>query len=106
MFGTFCHHSHRKLHNAATAADAAARDGHIREVERILGRGAIYDGYRSANKATALHAAAAKGHAKVVAALIEVGGTQAKVAKNKFRQSPLDLATKYKRGDCVKLLRI
>jgi hypothetical protein len=37
-----------------------------------------HDGYRSTNKATALHVAAAQGHRACVAALVEVGGTQAK----------------------------
>ena len=37
----------------------------------------------SQNNATAIHAASANGHRACVAVLLEVGGTKAKMAKNK-----------------------
>ena len=57
------------------------------------------------NNGAAIHAASANGHRAVVAVLLEVGGTKAKMAKNKFRQSPLDLAKKYKHADVASLLQ-
>jgi len=83
---------------------AAAREGFAKECEYLIGKGAAFDGWKSKNNATAIHAASANGHRACVAVLLEVGGTKAKMSKNKFRQSPLDLAKKYKHHDVASLL--
>ena len=83
---------------------AAARQGFAKECEYLIGKGASFDGWKSKNNATAIHAASANGHRACVAVLLEVGGTKAKMSKNKFRQSPLDLAKKYKHHDVASLL--
>ena len=54
------------------------------------------------NKATALHTSAARGFTDVVASLLAVGAE--KGALNKFRQTPLKLATKYERTEASRLL--
>lgn len=54
------------------------------------------------NKATALHTSAARGFTDVVASLLAVGAE--KGALNKFRQTPLKLASKYERTEASRLL--
>jgi hypothetical protein len=67
---------------------AAAREGFPKECEYLIGKGAAFDGWKSKNNATAIHAASANGHRACVAVLLEVGGTKAKMSKNKVRARP------------------
>lgn len=66
---------------------AAAREGFPKECEHLIGQGAAFDGWKSKNNATAIHAASANGHRACVAVLLEVGGTKAKMSKNKVSSS-------------------
>ena len=65
----------------------AAREGFPKQCEHLIGKGAAFDGWKSKNNATAIHAASANGHRACVAVLLEVGGTKAKMSKNKVSSS-------------------
>ena len=66
---------------------AAAREGLPKRCEHLIGKGASFDGWKSKNNGTAIHAASANGHRACVAVLLEVGGTKAKMSKNKVNRS-------------------
>jgi hypothetical protein len=71
---------------------AAAREGFSKECEYLIGKGAAFDGWKSKNNATAIHAASANGHRACVAVLLEVGGTKAKMSKNKVSRHLAELS--------------
>eukprot|EP00397_Hematodinium_sp_SG-2012_P065258 GEMP01094429.1.p1 GENE.GEMP01094429.1~~GEMP01094429.1.p1 ORF type:complete len:205 (+),score=60.20 GEMP01094429.1:116-730(+) len=84
----------------------ACRAGHLSIVRHLLEQDAPEANVnaRDAWHGTALHAASAEGHANIVRGLLNLRGIEIS-ARNKFRQTPLDLAMKYNHQIIVQLLR-